>query len=293
MKSTVRLGLAGNRRNLINRGSACLPKRLGSVVAEGVYQLVEARISNIRQMRSGAAGVSGGDPVPLDRRRTRAPSCLRRYAVVMPVSPAPTTTTSTSMSQLIVGNSGNVWVADQYDAVCMSTSLCSLSLAIQRPPWPSGSHRGANPSRTAYCHVSRRFCWQPSHYCLFTALVTCVRYRESSPQRLSCTPAMSCLQRGRQTHAGHAVVSRGTARGKDLSVVGTIRVSALGRALSHCSSSGASGVVMSVVAHRSRCWSFPRVPCRVALPGASLTVCHCPDLAASRCPGTPGPRLWA
>jgi hypothetical protein len=62
------LGLAGNRRNLIDRGSACLPKRLGSVVAEGVGQLVEARISDVCQVRGGAAGVSGGDAVPFDQR---------------------------------------------------------------------------------------------------------------------------------------------------------------------------------------------------------------------------------
>jgi hypothetical protein len=30
------LGLAGNRRNLIDRSSTCLPKSLGGVIAEGV-----------------------------------------------------------------------------------------------------------------------------------------------------------------------------------------------------------------------------------------------------------------
>ena len=68
---------------------------------------MEARISNIRQMRR-CGWFSGGDLVLFDQ-CDRAPSCLRRYAVVMPVSPALTTTTSTSMSQLIVetGNAGS------------------------------------------------------------------------------------------------------------------------------------------------------------------------------------------
>ena len=67
-KVTVGVGLAGNRRDLIDRGSTGLPKRLGGVVAEGVGQLVEALISDVRQMRGGAAGVTRGDPVPFDQR---------------------------------------------------------------------------------------------------------------------------------------------------------------------------------------------------------------------------------
>jgi hypothetical protein len=62
------MGLARNRGDLIDRGSPSLPKRLGGVATEGVSQLVETRIRDIRQMGGGAAGVTRGDPVPFQQR---------------------------------------------------------------------------------------------------------------------------------------------------------------------------------------------------------------------------------
>ena len=67
-KITVGVGLADNRRDLIDRSSTGLPKRLGSVVTEGVGQFVEALISDVREMCGGAAGVTRGDPVPFEQR---------------------------------------------------------------------------------------------------------------------------------------------------------------------------------------------------------------------------------